>query len=179
VEAQNLLAQQQPAMLTNPFPHWKILTQASSSVEGVSQGPLPSSSNPSFVNVYMMKGSIDIEIRTHNYIMPNTYKKGKEAKNPPLPLYIENKLGKKMTRIPKDVFKKASQNPNARAAQNYSVVEDLSQTPCAMSTLEVLQRYPFERKALLASLRSVETCNMGTIMLDTTDLKPHLPYHDG
>jgi hypothetical protein len=30
---------------------------------------------------------------------------------------------------------------------------------------------------LLSSLGSTETCNLGTIMLDTIDLKPHLPYH--
>jgi hypothetical protein len=57
------------------------------------------------------------------------------------------------------------------------VVEYLSQTPCAMSTLEVLQSFPTQRKALLTSLGSTKTCNLETIMLDTTDLKPHLPYH--
>jgi hypothetical protein len=57
------------------------------------------------------------------------------------------------------------------------VVEDLSQTPCAMSALEVLQSCPSQRKALLTALGSTETCNPGTIMLDTTDLKPRLPYH--
>jgi hypothetical protein len=57
------------------------------------------------------------------------------------------------------------------------VVEDLSQTPCAMSTLEVLQSFPSQIKALLTALDSTETCNPGTIMLDTTDLKPRLPYH--
>jgi hypothetical protein len=82
-----------------------------------------------------------------------------------------------MTRIPKGAFKKASHNPNARAAQNYSVVEDLSQTPCVMSALKVLQSYPSQRKALLTTLGSTETCNPSTIMLDTTDLKPCLPYH--
>jgi hypothetical protein len=82
-----------------------------------------------------------------------------------------------MTRIPKGAFKKSSHNPNARATQNYSVVEDLSETPCAMSALEVLQCFPSQRKAVLTSLGSTETCNPGTIMLDTTDLKPCLPYH--
>jgi hypothetical protein len=82
-----------------------------------------------------------------------------------------------MTCIPKCAFKKYSHNPNARAAQNYFVVEDLSQTPCAMSTLEVLQSFPSQRKYLLATLGSTETCNLGTIMLDATNLKPHLPYH--
>ena len=82
-----------------------------------------------------------------------------------------------MTRIPKGAFKKASHNPNARATQNYFVVEDLSQTPCVMSALEVLQSYPSQRKALLTALGSSKNCNPGTIMLDTIDLKPHLPYH--
>jgi hypothetical protein len=82
-----------------------------------------------------------------------------------------------MTRIPKGAFKKASHNPNARATQNCYVVEYLSQTPCAMPALEVLQIFLAQRKALLTALGSIETCNMGTIILDTTDLKPCLPYH--
>jgi hypothetical protein len=172
-----LLEQQQPVVLMNPFPHGKNLTQASLSVEGGSQGPPPSLSNPSSMNVYMLKGSVDIETRTRDYGMPNTFEKGKEAENPPLPLLIENTLGETMTRIPKGAFKKDSHNPNARATQNYYVVEDLSQTPCAMSTLEVLQIRPSQRKALLAALGSAETCNLGMIMLDMTDLKPCLPYH--
>jgi hypothetical protein len=57
------------------------------------------------------------------------------------------------------------------------VVEDLSQTPCAMSALEVLQSFPSQRKDLLAALGSAKTCNLEMIILDTTDLKPHLPYH--
>jgi hypothetical protein len=137
-EAQTLLVQQQPIVLTNPFPHGKNLTQASSSTDGGSQGPPPSSSNPSSMNAYMMKGDAHIETREHDYEIPNTSDKGKEAENPPLPLHIEKTLGETMTHIPKGVFKKSSHNPNARAAQHYSVVEDLSQTPCAMSSLEVL-----------------------------------------
>jgi hypothetical protein len=63
------------------------------------------------------------------------------------------------------------------ATQNYSMVEDLSQNPCVMSALEVLQSFPSQRKDLLSALGSVETCNLGTIVLDVTDLKPRLPYH--
>jgi hypothetical protein len=176
-EAQKFVTQQQPVVLTNPFQHGKNLTQTSTSAEGGSQGPSPSSNNPASTNVYMMKGDAFISTRAHDYSKPSTSEKGKEAKIPSLPLQIEKTLGETMTRIPKGAFKKASHNPNARATQNYSVVEDLSQTPCAMSALEVLQSCPSQRKALLATLGSTETCNLGTIMLDTTDLKPHLPYH--
>jgi hypothetical protein len=87
----------------------------------------------------MVRGDALIMTRAHDYSKPSTYEKGKEAKIPSLPLQIEKTLGETMTCIPKGTFKRASHNPNARAAQNYSVVEDLSQNPFAMSTLEVLQ----------------------------------------
>jgi hypothetical protein len=86
----------------------------------------------------MLKGEPHIATRAHDYGMPSTAEKGKEAKNPSVPLHIKRIISETMTCIPKGAFNKASHNPNARAAQNYSVVEDFSQTPCAMSALEVL-----------------------------------------
>jgi hypothetical protein len=142
-----------------------------------SQENFPPPNNSSSANVYMVKSDALITTRAHEYSKPSASEKGKEAEIPSLPLQIEKTLGETMTHIPKGAFKRASHNPNARAAQNYSVVEDLSQTPGAMSTLEVLQSCPAQRKALLTALGSTETCNLGTIMLDTTDLKPLFPYH--
>jgi hypothetical protein len=90
------------------------------------------------MNIYMLKGDAHIDTREHDYGVPNTIEKGKEVENPSVPLHIEKTMGKKMTCILKGAFKKSSHNPNARVTQNYSVVEDLSQTPCAMFALEVL-----------------------------------------
>jgi hypothetical protein len=177
VEAQKFVTQKQQAVLTNPFQHGKNLTQASTSAEGGSQETFPPPNNSSVANVYMVRGDALITTRAHDYSKPSASEKGKEAEIPSLTLQIEKMLGETMTRIPKGAFKKDSHNPNARATHNYSVVEDLSQTPCAMSALEVLQSCPAQRKALLIALVSTETCNPGTIMLDTTELKPHLPYH--
>jgi hypothetical protein len=129
------------------------------SMEGGSQGPPPPSNNP--MNVYMVKGDAFLSTRAHAYSQPSTSEKGKEVELPSLPLQIEKTLGETMTCIPKGAFKRASHNPNARASQNYSMVEDLSQTPCAMSALEVLQSCPSQRKALLTALGSTETCNPG------------------
>jgi hypothetical protein len=171
------VSQQQVDVLTNPFQHGQNLTQASTSVEWDNQGPSPSSNNPASVNLYMMKGDAFISTRAHDYSKPSTSEKGKEVEIPSLPLHIEKTLGETMTCIPKCSFKKYSHNPTTRAAQNNYVVEDLSQNPCAMSTLEVLQSFPSQKKALLAALGSAKTCNPGTIMLNTTNLKPHLPYH--
>jgi hypothetical protein len=176
-EAQKFVTQQHPVVLTNLFQHGQNLTQTSTSTEGGIQGPSSYSNNPASANVYMMKGDTFISTRVHDYSKPSTSKKGKEAKIPSLPPHIKRTLGEIMTHIPKGAFKKASHNPNARVSQNYSVVEDLSQTPYVMSALEVLQSCPSQRKVLLVTLGSTETCNPGIIMLDTTDLKPHLPYH--
>ena len=89
-------------MLTNPFQHGKNLTQAYASMEGGSQGPPPSSNNPT--NVYMVKGDAFLSTRAHAYSQPSTSEKGKEAELPSLPLQIEKMLGETMTCIPKGAF---------------------------------------------------------------------------
>ena len=72
-----------------------------------------------------------------------------------IPLRIENPTDKPeiAPRIPKGVLNCSGHNPNAQATQNYSIVEDLGQTPCVMSALEVLQSCPLQiRKSLLSAL---------------------------
>jgi hypothetical protein len=70
----------------NPFQHGKNLTQASTSAEGGSEGPSSSLNNPSYANVYMMKGDSFILTRAHDYSKPSTFEKGKEDEIPSLPL---------------------------------------------------------------------------------------------
>ena len=79
---------------------------------------------------------------------------GKEPTPPQSPLRIEKPTNKPEVapRIPKGVLNHSRHNPNARASQNYSIVEDLGQNPCAMSALEVLQTCPPQRRALLSAL---------------------------
>jgi hypothetical protein len=132
-EAQKFVTQKQPVVLTNPFQHGKNLTQAFARTEGGIQGPSPPANNPASANVYMVRGDAFISNRVHDYSKPSTSEKGKEVELPSLSPQIEKILGETMTRIPKGTFKKSSHNPNARAAQNYSLVEDLSQTPCVVS----------------------------------------------
>jgi hypothetical protein len=116
-EAQKLLVQQQPVVLTNPFPQGKNMAQASTSMSttGGSQGPpTPTNNNPT-TNIYMMNVEAHLATRARDYGMPKSSEKGKEATNPSTPLQIEKAVGEMMTHIPKGVFKKASHNPNARA----------------------------------------------------------------
>jgi hypothetical protein len=109
--------------------------------------------------------------------MPEPSEQGKEATNTLFPLQIEKTMGETMTHIPKGTFKKDYHNMNMRVTQNTFVVEDLAQNACAMSSWEVLQSFPSQKKDFLSALGSVETCNPREIVLDPTDLKPRLPYH--
>ena len=69
---------------------------------------------------------------------------GKEPAPSDISLRIEKPTDKyeALPRIPKGVLKHSGHNPNAQASQNYSIVEYLDQTPCAMSALEVLKTCP-------------------------------------
>jgi hypothetical protein len=91
---------------------------------------------------YMIRSDVHLQTRAHNYKMPEFDEKGKESSNATPPLQIEKIVGETMTCIPKGVFKKDSGNLNARDAQNYTIVEDLAQTPYVMYALEVLQSCP-------------------------------------
>ena len=88
----------------------------------------------------MVQSSTFLQKRNKKY-ESKSQEKGKSTIETSLPLTIE-KPNEPMPKIPKGVFKKTFHSPNVRAASNYSIVEYLDQTPCAMSSLEVLQSCP-------------------------------------
>jgi len=57
---------------------------------------------------------------------------------PPMETPLQIKKLDPLACIPKGVLKHSTHNPNSRATHNYSIIEDLGQTPCAMSDLGVL-----------------------------------------
>ena len=94
---------------------------------------------------------------------------GKEPDPPESSLRIEKPMDKTeaLPRIPKGVLKCSGHNPNARATQNYSIVEDLGQTPYAMSTLEVIHTCASQRKALLCALGVCDDSSPSMIKFET------------
>ena len=84
---------------------------------------------------------------------------------------------KVLPRIPKGVLKCSRHNPNARVSQNYSIIEDLHQSPCAMSALEVLQTCPPQRKALLSSLGVGDDSSHFVIKFENHGIHPCFPYY--
>jgi hypothetical protein len=87
-----LLMQQQPVVLTNPFPQGQNLMQGTSStpnMDGSNQGTPMSESRTS--NVYMMKSDLNLQTRARDYENPESAKKDKELPEPSNSLHIEKR----------------------------------------------------------------------------------------
>lgn len=113
----------------------------------------PQSSTSSGSQIFMMQGSLPISVATLSKYYQTPQKKimEKQANDMPStctppsfgPLHIERPNKESILQPPpKGVHRKSSYNLNIRVAQNYSIVEDLTQAPSVMSSLEVIQTFP-------------------------------------
>ena len=139
-QAQTLLKNQQVDVWKDPFLQGHNIASVSNVAGGTSSAP----PDQNYIN--MVWYSTLIQTRNKNY-ESEVSEKGKSTAETSNPLTIE-KPSDLMLKILKGVFKKEFHNPKSRAASNYSVVEYLAQTPCAMSALEVLQSFPTQQDAL-------------------------------
>jgi len=76
---------------------------------------------------------------------------------------------------PKGVVHKSTFNPHARVAQHYNIVEDLAQSPSAMSTLEVLQNCPSQKQALLSAIGGIDPVDSNLVAFNHKGYDPQLP----
>jgi hypothetical protein len=166
-----------PDVLTNPFPRNQHLASSSSNVENASAGSQnPPSQDDDRICINMVGANINIDTRSRDYGSSKS-STSLEAPPPPPEMNLQIVKTEPPPHIPKGVFKRSTHSPNAKATKNYSIIEDLGQTPCAMSVLEVLKMFPSHRNALLSSLGALEPIGSKIIKFDITDVKPRLPYH--
>jgi hypothetical protein len=77
--------------------------------------------------------------------------------------------------IPRIPLNRNVHNPQARAAHNYSLVDDLAQSSAAKLVLVVLQNCPTQRKSLLSALGAVDPVDTRLITFDLDSCEPRLP----
>ena len=125
-------------MFTNPLPNNQNMNSRIVDPGCASGGAQnPSEVAPGHGCINMVKAT---KVVTHaKYYGLSQPDLGKEPNPPESSLRIEKPTDKPEVppRIPKGVLKHLAHNANARATQNYLVVKDLGQTPCAMFALEV------------------------------------------
>jgi hypothetical protein len=180
----------QPAVLTQPFPQQQSLVSQTPTVGGNSNQPHDEASTSA--HIYMFNG-INLTTRTTTYEMlvkPDKLKTTNgfvpdplpssvsppSASPPSRPLQIEKPLFDSILHPPKCTIRKSTFNPNSRASQNYNIVEDLAQAPCAMSTLEVLQHCPSQRRMLLAIINAFDSEPSNNLTFNLDDHQPQLSH---
>jgi hypothetical protein len=103
-------------------------------------------------NIMMLNSMIGLFTRVKNYDIYDLPKDQPSTSQSNDPLNIEKAILEPFPQPPKGAPHWNFYNPNARAAQHYSIVEDLAQAPCAMSALEVLQSFRMQQQALLSAI---------------------------
>jgi hypothetical protein len=180
----------QPVVLTQPFPQQQSL---------VAQTPTPGGSSSqshdeasTSAHIYMFN-KINLTTRTMTYDTPVKPDKPKttngslpdpspssvsppSASPPSGPLQIEKPSFDSILHPPKSTIQKSTFNPSSRAAQNYNIVEDLAQAPCAMSALEVLQHCPSQRRMLLAAIGTFDPESSNNLMFNLDDYQSRLSH---
>ena len=136
-------------MMTNPLPHNQNMNSSTHDQSSGDQDP-PEGSGLGCINMVCATKVVTCA-KDYGSSQPSP---SKELDPLGTPLRNEKPVDKPEAapHIPKGVLKHLGHNPNAQAAQNYSVVDDLGHSPCAMSALEVLHSCPSQRKELFSAL---------------------------
>jgi hypothetical protein len=177
---QQYVQQPPPAVLQNPIPHQGVInTQQDTQHPPPQVGQYLNPNNPADRTILLTsEEEILLQTRNRQYHAP--------AESPPIPpetnptptgppLVIPRPTTEPPLRIPRIPLRRNVHNPQARAAHNYSLVDDLAQSPAAMSVLEVLQTCPTQRKSLLSTLGAVDPADTRLITFDLDSGEPRLP----
>jgi hypothetical protein len=160
-------------VLTNPFPQQQqMITQ-------VPAPPPGGNAESSSTNIMMVKSTVALSTRVKNYDSQEGEPSSKDPTStipPNGPLTLEKPTFKPAIHPPKGVLRWTTHNLNAQEAQHYSIVEDLSQAPCAMSALEVLQSFPSQWKSLLSTMGGIDPSESNIISFDTEQSESHLSH---
>jgi hypothetical protein len=157
-------------------------------LQGGNPGHPPNEDASSSAHIYMFNG-VYLTTRTMTYDTPPG-KPGKESvtngtvTDPPStsvtppsgPLQIEKPNFDSILHPPKSTIRNLTFNPNSRASQNYNIVEDLAQAPCAMSALKVLQHFPSQRRTLLAAIGAIDPESSNNITFNLDNYKSRLSH---
>lgn len=92
-------------------------------------------------------------------------------------LHFEKPSLKTVLCLPKVALSKTTHNPNATISHNYSIAEDMAQALAIISSLEVLQCFQIQCKALLSTNGGVDPLDSNITTFDPSLWKLHLPHH--
>jgi hypothetical protein len=177
---QQYVQQPPPAVLQNSIPHQGVInTQQDTQHPPPQVGQYLNPNNP-VDRTILLTSEEEILLQTHNhqYHAPTESPPISLEANPtptgPL-LVIPCPFAEPPLHIPCIPLRRNVHNPHASTTHNYSLVDNLAQSPTAMSFLEVLQTCPTQQKSLLSALGAVDPTDTRLITFDLDSGEPRLP----
>jgi hypothetical protein len=167
-----------PTILQNPIPHQGVVnTQQDAQRPPPQAGQYHNPNNPAERTILLtIEEEILLQTRNRQYPAESTSTPSETNPTPMAPpLVIPRPPAEQPLHIPCIPLRRNVHNPQARASHNYSLVDDLSQSPASMSVLEVLQTCPTQRKSLLSALGAVDPADNRLITFDLDSSEPRLP----
>jgi hypothetical protein len=174
------MQQPPPVVLQNPIPHQGVMnTQQDTQPTPPQLGQYLNPNNLADRTILLTsEEEILLQTRNRQYRAPIESPPIPPETNPTptgTPLVLPRPTFETPLRIPRIPLHRNVHNPQARAAHNYSLVDDLAQSSVAMSILEVLQTCPTQRKSLLSALGEVDPVDTQLITFDLNSGEPCLP----
>jgi hypothetical protein len=178
-QAPQQYAQQPPTVLQNPIPHQGVINtqqDAQRPPPQMGQSVTPGTTQPRDSvdrSIFLTNEEIHLQTCSRQYSTPlDSTSTTSETRPAPIgqPLMIPRPNAEPIPRIPQ----RNVHNPHAQAA-HYSLVDDLSQSPAAISVLEVLQTCPSQRKSLISALGALDTADTQLITIGSDNGEPRLP----
>jgi hypothetical protein len=167
-----------PIVLQNPIPHQGVINTQQDAQRPPPQAVQYHNPNNPAERTILLISEEEILLQTRNHQYPAKSTPIAPETNPtPMgpPLVIPRPSTEPPLRIPHIPLHRNVHNPQARATHNYSLVDDLAQSPAAMSVLEVLQTCPTQRKYILSALGAVDSADTRLITFDLDSCEPRLP----
>jgi hypothetical protein len=180
-QAQQKYAQQPPpTVMKNLIPHQGVINTHQDTQHPPPQVGQYHNPNNLVERTILLTSEEEILLQTRNRQYPTTAESTPTSSEPnPTPtgplLVIPHPPTEPPLRIPCIPLCRNVHNPQARAAHNYSLVDDLAQSPAAMSVLEVLQTCPTQRKSLLSTMGVVDPADTQLITFELDSYEPRLP----
>jgi hypothetical protein len=177
---QQYVQQPPPAVLQNPIPHQGVMnTQQEMHPTPPQMGQYPNQGTPTDRTILLTsEEEVLLQMHSRQYNAPSdptpTTSEATPVTTGP-PLMIPHPNTDTPLCIPRIPLRRNVTNPQARVAHNYSLVDDLAQSPAAMSVLEVLQTCPTQWKSLLSALGAVDPADTRLITFDLDSGEPRLP----
>lgn len=166
----------------NPFPaqQQQMVAQFPAQQPTNPNAATPSRASSSSINI-LMADSIDLTMQAKSYEKQPEGESFVLADYPPMPQSNGPLTIDKLTFEPpscpsKGALQCTTHNLHVHSVQHYNIVEDLSQAPCAMSILEVLQSCPTQWKYLINAIGAINAVDASLLFFDPEKIEPMHPY---